>query len=344
MSLGYRVIVLLWGVSEMKMNEVLKETGLTKKAVILYIQKGFLCPAQTENGYYDFSDEDILTLKTVRILRELDMPLKSIEAVLKNPNACLYILVNHRNRLIREMKVLNQACSVVSEITDSLQNGKPLISLQNVCNYIYNKHAESSDKNSRRPVNETDADAILLHFFGNYIDDLEWNEYQLYLLKRIKQKILQQQTPELISFRNYLNDLDPDKIANEYLKGEGELFVELKKLSPDSYDIFCKKVIPIIEHNLHNNSWLMEYRQNYVGYLKPSTAYYHGEIGALIGELSPSYKIFTRNTSAISLKLYNYLHSEEGMPLMRLIDSTLGDYIDLECNDHTEIISLFLFP
>ena len=45
----------------MKINEVEKITGLTKKAIRLYELRGLITVERGENGYRDYSERDIKT-------------------------------------------------------------------------------------------------------------------------------------------------------------------------------------------------------------------------------------------------------------------------------------------
>lgn len=57
----------------MQVNEICKQTGLTKKAVEYYQLKGLISPEVNENGYRKFSDSDLSRLKEIALLRKLDL-------------------------------------------------------------------------------------------------------------------------------------------------------------------------------------------------------------------------------------------------------------------------------
>lgn len=64
----------------MRIKEVEQRTGLTAKAIRLYESKGLLKPArETENDYRDYTEEDVARLKTIAILRKLDVPVAVIK-------------------------------------------------------------------------------------------------------------------------------------------------------------------------------------------------------------------------------------------------------------------------
>lgn len=64
----------------MRIKEVEERTGLTAKAIRLYESKGLLRVArQAENAYRDYTEEDVERLKTIAVLRRLDVSIKEIK-------------------------------------------------------------------------------------------------------------------------------------------------------------------------------------------------------------------------------------------------------------------------
>ena len=53
----------------MFINDVVKRTGLTKKAIRFYEDKGLLSVQRKVNGYRTYSEDNILTLKKIKMLR-----------------------------------------------------------------------------------------------------------------------------------------------------------------------------------------------------------------------------------------------------------------------------------
>lgn len=68
----------------MFINEVSKNTNLTKKAIEYYIGQGLISPAVLENGYRDFSEDDRKLLSQISVLRKLDISTDEIKAVLSD--------------------------------------------------------------------------------------------------------------------------------------------------------------------------------------------------------------------------------------------------------------------
>lgn len=63
----------------MRINEVEQAIGITKKNIRFYEQEGLLNPSRNlSNGYRDYSEEDLETLRQIKLLRKLDIPLEEI--------------------------------------------------------------------------------------------------------------------------------------------------------------------------------------------------------------------------------------------------------------------------
>ncbi len=75
----------------MLIKDVCQKTGLTKKAVEYYQQKGLVSPEIKENGYRHFSQGDVEKLKKIALLRKFDLSTEEISKVLYNqsPNTVL---------------------------------------------------------------------------------------------------------------------------------------------------------------------------------------------------------------------------------------------------------------
>ncbi len=64
----------------MRIKEVEQRTGLTAKAIRLYESKGLLSISrEAENEYRDYSQEDVARLKTIALLRKMEIPVKTIK-------------------------------------------------------------------------------------------------------------------------------------------------------------------------------------------------------------------------------------------------------------------------
>ena len=71
----------------MLINEVAKQCGITKKAVQYYVVQHMVNPNVLENGYKEFTAQDIEIIKRIVLYRRLDLSIPEIKKVLeKNDN------------------------------------------------------------------------------------------------------------------------------------------------------------------------------------------------------------------------------------------------------------------
>lgn len=102
----------------MLINQVSKTTGLTKKAIEYYTAQGLVLPSVLENGYRDYSENDVETLSKIFVLRRLGIGTDEIKAVLfDQSNIGLQVLsVKKELKFQREQEK--------KEILDQLSRGK----------------------------------------------------------------------------------------------------------------------------------------------------------------------------------------------------------------------------
>lgn len=92
----------------MRMKEVCERTGLTDRAVRLYIESGLVSP-DTEHNYAGrrtiiFNEEDIKKLEAVAILRRADFSISDIGEMQTCPESISDIVIRHREAMEREVK------------------------------------------------------------------------------------------------------------------------------------------------------------------------------------------------------------------------------------------------
>ena len=102
----------------MLINAVCKECSVTKKAVEYYIEQGLVSPTVQENGYRDFSEEDIRRLKKISILRNLGLSVTDIQDVLFGETAVSVLNeIYHRRNL--QMTVLQEKQKLIQKLAST---------------------------------------------------------------------------------------------------------------------------------------------------------------------------------------------------------------------------------
>lgn len=102
----------------MLINAVCKECSVTKKAVEYYIEQGLISPTVQENGYRDFSEEDVCHLKKISILRNLGLLVNDIQDVLSGETEVTALNeIYHRRTL--QMIVLKEKQKLIQELAST---------------------------------------------------------------------------------------------------------------------------------------------------------------------------------------------------------------------------------
>lgn len=85
-------------------SEVQKKTGLTRKAITYYEEKGLIHPTKLENGYREYSEKDVAILTQISIFRKLGISISDMEQYVSNKESLASLLRAKEHQLEREEK------------------------------------------------------------------------------------------------------------------------------------------------------------------------------------------------------------------------------------------------
>lgn len=108
----------------MKIHEVEEQVGITKKNIRFYEHEGLLSPRRSENGYRNYSEEDVAELKKVKLLRSLSFPLEEIRKMQRRELTVEDGARRHIIALEREKDTLEKSrrlCEELQEHRETLQ-------------------------------------------------------------------------------------------------------------------------------------------------------------------------------------------------------------------------------
>ena len=86
----------------MLINEVAKQCGITKKAVQYYVEQHMVNPNVLENGYKDFTAQDVEIIKRIVLFRRLGLSILEIKKVLEKKDNIKSILYQRTLDMERE--------------------------------------------------------------------------------------------------------------------------------------------------------------------------------------------------------------------------------------------------
>lgn len=77
-------------------NEIQEKTGLTRKAIEYYEDKGLIKPLKSENGYRDYSDKDLEILNKISLFRKIGLSISEIEECLSSNGSSLSSILRRK--------------------------------------------------------------------------------------------------------------------------------------------------------------------------------------------------------------------------------------------------------
>lgn len=132
----------------MKIKQVEELVGITKKNIRFYEEQGLLNPGRAENGYREYSSEDVQTLKQIKFLRKLGVPIEEIRRVLTGELDLTQCLKRHLDELDRQKADLAEMQGITSGLLET-----PSVSLDQLDIDTCLENMTRSEKEGRRFMN-----------------------------------------------------------------------------------------------------------------------------------------------------------------------------------------------
>lgn len=102
----------------MTIKEIEARSGMTRANIRFYETEGLLSPQRSENGYRDYSEEDLNILMRIKLLRTLDISLEEIKAIHNKEHNLEAALEKHLKKLETEKQHLEQSQNVCRIMRD----------------------------------------------------------------------------------------------------------------------------------------------------------------------------------------------------------------------------------
>lgn len=120
----------------MLLNEIVKEVGMTKRAIKYYEEKGLLTVNKDNNGYRNYSKQDVDTLKKISVYRKLGIGIKDIQKLLKTDNKS--ILLHIYQEKLQDHVLQNSELKALKQFIDdgNADKANELLDYQTVENAI----------------------------------------------------------------------------------------------------------------------------------------------------------------------------------------------------------------
>lgn len=107
----------------MRIQEVEKAVGITKKNIRFYEAQGLLHPErESENGYRSYSAQDVAVLQRIKLLRKLGIPIEEIRQLQAGNLTLSDCMDRHLIYLNREAENIRQIHAICAELSASRQS------------------------------------------------------------------------------------------------------------------------------------------------------------------------------------------------------------------------------
>lgn len=173
----------------MRIQEVSKQCGLSKKTIYYYINEGLVSPLREENNYLNFTTEDIEQLVLIKKLRHLDLSIADIKDLLLHPAHVNFFLHKRAFELKSEMITISNKLSSLYYVLDHLSPSA--IPHELLVPSLF-QEPDKLNENSRQQIEmlfpDRNSRMVAILFWGPFLT-VPANEYRLYLWKKISNKL-----------------------------------------------------------------------------------------------------------------------------------------------------------
>ena len=104
----------------MKINDVERITGLTQKAIRLYESKGLVNIARDENGYRNYSDEDIEDLNKIKLFRSVGVSIADIKLYIFGVTKLEEMLDKRKSEILKESGINSENYRICEDLSKGM--------------------------------------------------------------------------------------------------------------------------------------------------------------------------------------------------------------------------------
>ena len=100
----------------MTIREIEELSCMTRANIRCSEKEGLITPERNSNGYRNYSEEDLNTLKRIRLLRTLHLSLEDIKSLSRNEQELAELLIRHLTNLKKEQQSLGRSVEVCERL------------------------------------------------------------------------------------------------------------------------------------------------------------------------------------------------------------------------------------
>ncbi len=318
----------------MRIDEVSKKTGMKKRTIYFYIKEELLAPpVNSENGYYDFQEEDVRRLLLIGEFRNAGFPISMIRSIIKEPATAPYYLSNYVSALKKQRAHLEKTIESIGYVIEKL----PLqIRLDSLYATVKNARIPAAIDKEELYRSEKDSAVLNRYLWRAFIPDDIKSDYEEFLWSKINRLVAESDNEDYVTLSNYLHSLCAAEIEALY-RGQGIHFAFVVSLDEKGCRDYVAELKKNIDRNLKNESIVSHWKQNYRSFYLPTMRIYDSSAEQdIISQISPFFTKYLENIQKICRYLYDDMTGKNENLLARM-NRTLGESIDLLCCHHAAL-------
>lgn len=323
----------------MKLQKILELTRLSKKAVYFYIKEGLIEPNKNiDNGYYEFSEEDLRKLKIILALRNIGMSIQDIKDIFFYPTLTNFFIHRQINNIKKSLyENISQLQTSYQLIEDIPANATPKnleIPLD-----ILERQKVSNDLFLEKYFPNVDSRMIAILLCAPFTD-IESSEYHNFLWEKISNELELQLENNLSYLKKLIYLLTPEQIEKISIE-QYKFSKKISSIREEEFYIYeeelYKRCLEMINNVELQNYWNLVYNP----ILMPTLYFFINKGSKLLGEYNPLFKRYSENIDKISQSVY--LRIKEENDILDKLNLALDNKFDIEMFNHSQLICIYTF-
>ncbi len=317
----------------MRIQALEKATGISKRNIHFYLQKGLITPlTDPGSGYYDFSDDDAKRLIMIKKLREADFPISTIKSIIKTPEATEYYLRLQLEKIRLEREKLQKNHDDILEILKKISVNPNAPEVERLVNENIHERIEAP-----LPYNSY----LVNHFlWRTYYTGEPITEYQEFLLEKIqKMTDKREKNADYAALNDFLVTEDQKRIDELYAERKSQYYTVAQMNEAEILE-YAEKMKNNIKKFLSSPQMIFQWKKNMKSYYWPLIRIYTTQIGKIAEDMLPLFKSYKNNSQAACRIVYNWLNTEDGAPTRVIMETRLGSLLNIKDYQHAVLESI----
>lgn len=324
----------------MRINELAKLTGISKRNIHFYIKQELLTPVTDDSGYYDFSEKEQQRLCIIRDLRKMNFSLSVIRSILEHPDTLGLYVNGQITDLKKQHKQIELALNGLDHMVQELPFHTTLNQLQQLAAKATVSIEPVEEFGEMDEFSECDMQTVSLFVWAPFLESNQLTEYQQFLWEKQKKLAMEYALEDYKRIKEFLISLE-QPFSNEMYVTEVPHYKKVAALSEKEAVNFGYEIIEYLKKFLCHDTGIQFWKANYKNLYMSMCHIHETPMSDLMKELSPMYCNYMNNMLISVNVAYRYLYSMEGEGLRKKLMERLEGYLNLEDYGHVQLIQLY---